>query len=84
MFDLIIGFINFIILVFGNTLTIIVNLLPSSPFQIVDNSTVIQYLSGFNWVFPISAILGIFQAWLVCIATFYIYSIVLRWIKAIK
>ena len=68
--------------VFGQGL---LHLLPSSPFQSVyglaiDN----QLLNSLAWIIPIPQILSVLQAWVVSVGAFYVYSVALRWIKAIE
>ena len=65
-----------------NALSWVVNLLPNSPFQAIDNSSVQSLLGGLNWIIPIAQFVAELQAWLVCVAVFYIYSIILRWVRA--
>ena len=64
----------------------IVNLLPSSPFHsyIVEFARISKDSLGFlNWFIPIGKFVEIGLAWLTCIALFYGYSIVMRWVKMI-
>jgi hypothetical protein len=67
----------------GSALTWVLQLLPPSPFQALDNSVIQPYLSGLNWFVPISQMLAAGELWLTAIGIFYIYQAVLRWIKAI-
>ncbi len=62
----------------------VIALLPESPFRAISNTAVADYMSGLNWVFPISEILAIMQVWLLAIGVFYIYQAILRWVKAIE
>ena len=63
----------------------IIQVLPLSPFrQFIDWFADVPYLGYLNWFLPIGAFVKIGTAWLVAIGSFYIYSIVLRWIKAIS
>lgn len=60
-------------------------LLPTSPFvAFIDKLEDIPYLSTLNYFVPISSFIAIGEAWLVSIALFYLYSIILRWIRAIS
>ena len=60
-------------------------LLPHSPFQsFIKACTDLPALGWLNWVIPIGQIIAICEAWLVAIGLFYLYSIVLRWIRAIE
>lgn len=66
---------------FGNT---IVDFLPVSPVaRYIDTFSNLPYLSWLNWFVPVASIITIGETWLVCIGLFYMYSIILRWIKAI-
>lgn len=59
-------------------------LLPSSPFNIITElMTSIPYLDILNWFVPVTEIIAIGQAWLLAVGTFYVISMVLRWIKII-
>lgn len=63
----------------------ILNLLPDSPFTMLSKSPeiyrILQYL---NWFIPISQMVAVVEAWLAAVAVYFIYSIVLRWIKAVE
>ena len=62
----------------------IVHLLPLSPFrQFLDDFSNIPYLGYMNWLIPVKSILIVLTAWLSVVALFYLYSIVLRWVKVI-
>lgn len=62
-----------------------IKFLPPSPFlkfmYAMESQDWLKYL---NWIIPISSLVTIMEAWLVCVATFYIYQLVLRWAKAIE
>lgn len=60
------------------------NLLPTSPFvAYIDALETMPYLSYLNWFVPVSSFIAIGEAWLVSVGLFYMYSIILRWIRAI-
>lgn len=62
----------------------ILSVLPQSPFQkYISAFSRLPYLSALNWVIPVGAIAKIFVGWLAAITLFYIYSIIMRWIKLI-
>lgn len=66
---------------FAKTLT---NVLPVSPFhRFLSSFDNIPYLGWFNWFIPIRDFIVIGTAWLTVIAIFYLYSIVMRWVKMI-
>jgi len=62
----------------------VINLLPDSPFNVLSNSNVEQYMGYFNWLFPVSEMVAILQVWVVAVASFYIFQALLRWVKAIE
>lgn len=65
----------------------IVELFPASPFTVLDelsNSEVYEWLRMVNWFIPIGTFVSILEGWLVCVAVYYAYQIVLRWIKVIE
>ena len=65
----------------------IVELFPASPFTVLDelgNSEVYEWLRMVNWFVPIGTFVSILEAWLTCVAVYYVYQIVLRWIKGIE
>lgn len=60
------------------------SVLPTSPFQYyIGKLNKLPYLETLNWFIPISTFIAIGQAWLVAIGIFYLYQIILRWLKAI-
>ena len=75
------NFFNELLSKFGDFL---VNVLPVSPFRgYIDNISELPYLPWLNWFLPIRAILIIFTSWLSAVALFYLYSIIMRWVKVI-
>ena len=81
--NFLIGIINGIIKCIGIALVWVFNLLPSSPFTVIDNSSVSEYLPSINWIFPFDKVIAILELWLASILIYYAYNIVLRWFKAI-
>lgn len=75
--------INIIIKAIASFFGVILSFLPKSPFSLIDNSAIKDFLGYLNWIVPINSILAIGEAWLVAVGIFYIYSIALRWVKAI-
>lgn len=63
----------------------VVGLLPRSPFQAyIQQIGKIPYLAELNWFVPVPQLLAIGAAWLAAISLYYLYSIILRWIRAIS
>lgn len=67
-----------------NVLRWVVNLLPDSPFKMIDNTPIQQYLGYINWFVPVSFIVSTLELWLVAVGIYYTYSVILRWAKAIN
>lgn len=83
MVQFLIDFINLIIRGIGVAIGLVVGLLPPSPFQLIDNSPISEFIGGFNWIIPISSMVTILSAWVLCIGVYYVIMLVLRWVKAI-
>lgn len=70
--------------VFKAFATKILEVLPRSPFrQFLNDFAGIPYLGYLNWFVPVSGILKVLVAWLAAVAAYYLWSILLRWLKAI-
>lgn len=76
---------NQLINVLMKLVTQLVNILPLSPFQpfIQQFKGNIPFVGYLNWLIPVKSMMVIAGAWLAAIALFYIYSAILRWVKAI-
>lgn len=69
---------------FNGLINSLVSLLPVSPFaSFIDQFSGLPWLGVLNWFFPVRQCLIVMAAWLVAIALFYAYSIVMRWVKMI-
>lgn len=83
MGNFIINIINFIIKIFGGIISGILSVLPNSPFSVFNNSSVSEYLSGFAWIVPFGQIISLLELWTAAIIVYYVYQIVLRWLKVV-
>lgn len=84
-FDFIINILNYIILGLANIFKAIISILPNSPFVQVDQSNVVaKHLGKLNWVVPIDTMINITILWLGSIVVYYLYQVILRWVKAIE
>lgn len=62
----------------------LITVLPRSPFQgFLSNfkTAFSPYLGYLNWFIPIGDFLNIFSVWLGAVIVFYLYSIIMRWVK---
>lgn len=84
MSNFIIGMLNVIIKAIGTVISFLTGLLPTSPFQAIDNSSVGEFLNGLAWIIPIPQIISILQAWVLAVGLYYVVQIALRWAKAIE
>lgn len=82
---MLVKFVQFLIDSLVNLLNLILSFLPISPFKSVYNLTLDNtLLSNLAWIVPFPQIIGMLQAWTTAIGIYYLYSIVLRWIKAVS
>lgn len=66
-------------------LSYILDLLPTSPIAgRIDEWSNLPYMGWLNWFFPVGEILDIMGLWLGAIALYYMYSIIMRWLKVIR
>ena len=61
----------------------IIDLIPDSPFQMLDNSPISKYLVYINYFVDFAFIVDTLTLWLVAVAGYYTYSVILRMIKTI-
>ena len=77
--------IDFMTAIIEKFLDWVLKLLPTSPFtSFIEACGNLPYLSWLNWFIPVGQMIAIGEAWLIAIGLFYLYSIVLRWIRAIE
>lgn len=67
-----------------DTINVFLALLPDCPFEkyisdIGDND-LLKYV---NWIIPVGDFVIIASSWLVAIGVFYLYQVILRWLKVI-
>lgn len=63
----------------------VLGLLPGSPFvKYIDLIAGNPYLNMLNYFVPIGTFVAIGQAWLLAVGGYYLYSIILRWIRAVE
>ena len=83
--DMLIKIVNLIILSIGTLGQSILNLLPDSPFKSVTIQNISsKYLGHLAWIIPFETLITILSSSLVVVGAYYLYQIVLRWVKAIK
>lgn len=76
-----ISYLNELFASFGELLKTV---LPRSPFRdVIISFQGAEWLGWVNWVFPVGRCLKVLELWLVAYGAYLIYSIILRWIKAI-
>lgn len=63
----------------------ILSVLPDSPFSaFIDKMEEIPELGYLNYFIPVSEMIAIGETWLTCIALFYLYQAVLRFVRMIE
>lgn len=69
---------------FNGLIQSILDVLPTSPFaDYIDDFASLPFLGYLNWFFPVRGCLIVMGTWLTAIAVFYLYSIIMRWVKMI-
>lgn len=59
--------------------------LPKSPITYLEaNPEIKKFLSYANYFIPINSMIAIAETWLLVIAAYYVYQLILRWIKMIE
>lgn len=59
-------------------------LLPTSPFaDFIEDFSSLPWLGVLNWFVPVQQILTVMAAWLAAVSLFYVYSVIMRWVKLI-
>jgi len=86
--DLVISIINLIIDSLASVANAAISILPESPFlfltELEMESNLVNYISYFNWVVPVTSFLTITIYWLSAIVIYYLVSVILRWVKLIQ
>ncbi len=68
----------------GDMFVSIANVLPTSPFKSFNELTLdSELLSALAWIIPFPQIVSTLEAWTTAVGLFYVYMIILRWVKAI-
>lgn len=69
----------------GQFLDTILSVLPTSPFSAyIQALSTLPYLNYLNYFVPVGTFIAIGQAWLTAVGLFYLYSIIMRWIRVIR
>lgn len=75
---------DFFTTIFDKFADFIITVLPLSPFrEFLNDFSNVPYLGYLNWFVPVGGILKVLAAWLAAVTGFYLWSIVLRWLRAI-
>lgn len=70
--------------VFDGLIQRVLQVLPTSPLrEFIDAMGDIPYLSYLNWFFPVSEVIAILSLWVTAIGLFYLWSVLLRWLRVI-
>ena len=61
------------------------NLLPTSPFRpYINKLASLNFLPYLNLFVPVGTLIAIATAWISCIGLYYLYQLLLRWVKMIE
>ena len=70
---------------FAGLLSNIILVLPNSPFNGLKAMTIdSQWFGRLCYIVPVPQIISLLEAWGVAVGAFYLYMVILRWIKAIE
>lgn len=73
---------NAIINGIGSVLMFFIDFLPTSPFLYMENIVIESELLGYvNYLFPVSTMVSHLQIFVVAVGLYYLYRVVLRWLK---
>ena len=68
----------------NKSIDFITTVLPTSPFQYyIRQAEKLPYLGYLNYFVPIPTFIAIGQSWLTCIVIYYLYSVIMRWVKIV-
>lgn len=66
----------------------IIEIFPESPFrgaiESVQDAEIITILQYVNYILPVQQMITIFGMWIVGVGLYYVYQLLLRWIKVIE
>lgn len=78
---------DFFVGIFEKFKDLLYSVLPTSPLRQYiskfQNAIPEKYIQYLNWFVPVSEILGVFAAFLTVLVLYYMYSVIMRWIKLI-
>lgn len=66
-----------------NLLESVIDLLPDSPFKMLESTPIAEYLPYINYFVDFAFIVNTLSLWLIAVAGYYTYSSILRAAKAI-
>lgn len=62
-----------------------INALPTSPFAgVISRLQSLPALGWLNWFIPVGWIVDTMAVWLSAITIYYVYSVILRWVKVVR
>ena len=63
----------------------LIDALPKSPITYLEaNPEINKFLSYANYFIPINTMISLSELWLLIIASYHVYQLILRWIKMIE
>ena len=75
---------DFFTTIFNAFAGLLKEVLPTSPFrEFLDQFAEIEYLGYLNWFVTVGDIIIVMELWLAAVSAYYLYSVVMRWVKVI-
>lgn len=66
----------------------ILGFFPPSPFTFLSEMSIdpqlAEWIGFLNWFIPVNSFVAILEVWLTCILVYYVWQIILRWVKVIE
>jgi hypothetical protein len=78
MGNILIKFVNFIIDKIDLLLSLILSILPDSPFSSINVEFLTPYLANINWFIPVGRIVAMLAVWSSAVLIYYLYSVIMR------
>jgi hypothetical protein len=75
--------INFFIDKIDLLLSLILSILPDSPFSSIDVSFLTPYLAQINWFIPVERIVSTLAVWSSAVLIYYLYTVIMRFTNLI-
>lgn len=84
MQNILINLANFFIDNIVNLITLVLSILPDSPFSNLSFAVFTPYLGFINWLIPVGQMISFLAVWGSAVLIYYIYSVAMRFTNVIE